>query len=277
MFGALLGAAASIGSSLLGKSSAEKAAKRNEATQREFAQNGIKWKVEDAKRAGIHPLYALGANTTSFSPTNVGADYSGLASAGQDIGRAIDSTRSNPERQAAAALTGAQLEGLNLDNDLKRAELASKLATVRAQVGPGLPGPTTASVWGLDGQGNAPQVDAPELKRSSTRDITADGRYVSGASPSVDLMMNTDGSYTPVMPKQLAESMESDPTGVLEWVIRNRLLTPIGYGEKPRLPGQLPWHRTRYGTSFPFGAWESYDYAADRPGRYGRFNTNMRY
>lgn len=28
-------------------------------------QKGIQWRVEDAKRAGIHPLYALGASTSS--------------------------------------------------------------------------------------------------------------------------------------------------------------------------------------------------------------------
>lgn len=32
----------------------------NERIQKEFAQNGVRWKVEDARRAGIHPLAALG-------------------------------------------------------------------------------------------------------------------------------------------------------------------------------------------------------------------------
>jgi hypothetical protein len=33
----------------------------------DFAQKGIGWKVKDAKKAGIHPLYALGASTQSPS------------------------------------------------------------------------------------------------------------------------------------------------------------------------------------------------------------------
>lgn len=39
----------------------------NEKLQREFAQQGIQWKVQDAKHAGIHPLAALGAVTPSPS------------------------------------------------------------------------------------------------------------------------------------------------------------------------------------------------------------------
>ena len=44
----------------------------NYAHQKEFAQNGIRWKVEDAKAAGIHPLFALGAQGATFSPISVG-------------------------------------------------------------------------------------------------------------------------------------------------------------------------------------------------------------
>ena len=92
MLSALIGAGASLASSLFktssDKKSAKKAAAQNYAQQKEFAQNSIRWKKEDAERAGIHPLYALGANTNSFAPTSVGtsSDFSGLAQAGQDIG-----------------------------------------------------------------------------------------------------------------------------------------------------------------------------------------------
>ena len=40
--------------------------------QREFAQNGIRWKVADAEAAGIHPLAALGAQTTPYQPVSIG-------------------------------------------------------------------------------------------------------------------------------------------------------------------------------------------------------------
>ena len=47
---------------------------KNAALQREFAQSGIQWKVADAKKAGLHPLAALGAQTASASPSYQAGD-----------------------------------------------------------------------------------------------------------------------------------------------------------------------------------------------------------
>lgn len=110
--------------------------------QREFAQSGIRWKVDDAKAAGIHPLYALGANTVSYAPSPVGIVPEdglarGMASAGQDLSRAIDATRTGDERtEAASAMaTKLALEKGSLENDLLRAQISK----MRAQVGPPMP------------------------------------------------------------------------------------------------------------------------------------------
>lgn len=173
MLPALLAAGASILGGVLGNKSREKAAQREYQQQKEFAQSGIQWKVEDAKKAGIHPVYALGAPTTSYAPQSVGGpDYNFLADAGQNIGRAIDSTRSNPAKAEALALTASQiqLEGLQLDNEIKRAQLASAVALARQGSTPGLPSVlTTADVMGMPGQGDSPQIDRfmpPELMTS---------------------------------------------------------------------------------------------------------------
>jgi len=132
MLPAIIGAGASLLGGLLSNKANEKAnaqaqenALRQEALQKEFAQSGIQWKVGDAKAAGIHPLYALGANTVSYSPSTVGAtpnNFDFLGDVGQNVGRAIQATQSNPARIQALQLTAAQLqnEGLKLDNDLKR-------------------------------------------------------------------------------------------------------------------------------------------------------------
>lgn len=40
----------------------------NRQMQYDFAQNSIKWRVKDAKEAGIHPLAALGVSPSSASP-----------------------------------------------------------------------------------------------------------------------------------------------------------------------------------------------------------------
>lgn len=79
--------------------------KRQEYAQREFAKHGIRWKVADAKAAGLHPLAALGAAGAAYSP--VAAAGSDLGSIGQDISRSIDATRTAEERRTNDAATAA--------------------------------------------------------------------------------------------------------------------------------------------------------------------------
>lgn len=150
---------------------------RSEALQREFAQSGIKWRVDDARAAGIHPLAALGAGGASFSTPSVsvgggggvsagggsvggfsGSQMGGVPSAsnlmagmGQDITRAIMATRSAQERDAAFEQTvkDMQLQNMALKNDL----IASQVGRLRSgQVGPGMPTdpPGTAVAAPLD-------------------------------------------------------------------------------------------------------------------------------
>lgn len=115
--------------------------------QKQFAKQGIRWRVEDARKAGIHPLYALGANTTSYTPQSVSfaADTSlgnSLAAAGQDIGRAINSTRTSGERADAftKSMQAITLENAGLDLEIKKATLASQLARNRDNATPPTPG-----------------------------------------------------------------------------------------------------------------------------------------
>lgn len=104
---------------------------QNIALQKEFAQHGIGWKVADAKAAGLHPLAALGAQTSSFSPLSLGGqseapkvDFSAL---GQDLSRAAKAMSTQEQRKAVDEdrQRKLELEGLALNNDVKRAELAS--------------------------------------------------------------------------------------------------------------------------------------------------------
>ena len=122
-------------------------AQQNMQLQKDFAQQGIRWKVDDAKQAGIHPLYALGANTTSFSPVSISGGSSSnwsdtLGSMGQDISRAVQSTRTGQERVDAytKSVQALELEGKKLDNDIKRASLASSVARMRDNANPPMPG-----------------------------------------------------------------------------------------------------------------------------------------
>lgn len=150
--GSLISAGASLIGGLFGKSSAdanrasqEAMAANNIALQREFAQQGVRWKVEDARKAGINPLAAMGMPSQSFTPVSIGntADTSmqtALTNMGQDVGRAVNATRTADERINALAASKLQLEGMELDNDIKRASLASSLQKLGANNNPPLPG-----------------------------------------------------------------------------------------------------------------------------------------
>lgn len=126
--------------------------------QRQLSNFGIRWKVEDAQAAGIHPLFALGASTMNFSPTTVGAtdiprndSNKYLANMGQDISRAIDATRTSSERtlaqHEAAHITQQAITRGDLQNELLAVQLASARARLQAdQVGPPMPGGSPAGL-----------------------------------------------------------------------------------------------------------------------------------
>lgn len=143
MIGELIAAGGSLLGGLLGKKSAEKQAAQQAALQKQFAQEGIQWRVEDAKKAGVHPLYAIGAQTHSYSPVSINDPMPGaIAEAGNSIGRAVHSTMSGGERAAAATLQGLQIERAKLENDQLKLNLMASQNKLLTQPGTGKPIPT---------------------------------------------------------------------------------------------------------------------------------------
>lgn len=206
-------------------------AKKQMAMQREFAQNQLQWKAADAEKAGISKIFAMGAPTTSYAPVSVG-DY-GLADAGKSIGAGINniagqggasSTTTAKVSGITAAIQQAQLDGLKIDNDIKRTELASKIAI--------------ATQPGAGGTLDRDVIQTPEgLKLKKEQ---APAGYLPqksfGVSPEVDLY-RTHSGYAPQIPQQLQEAFENDALGRWQWNIRNRI-QPMWdmdlYGSPPR-------------------------------------------
>lgn len=112
---------------------------QDRALQREFAQHGVRWRVEDAKAAGLHPIYALGGSGATYTPSaiSLGSSKSALGEMGQDIGRAINSTRTSGEREDAfmQAMKVNTLRKSELENDL----LSAQVAKLRASTNPPMP------------------------------------------------------------------------------------------------------------------------------------------
>lgn len=116
--GALSGFGSLLGSGIEAWSN-QKANEENIKMQKEFAQNGIQWKVMDAQKAGIHPAVALGANTYQATPSSVGVSSGkGVSDAFKHFGSAINSYVEDKEEER-----NLQLENMRLQNEKEKVEL----------------------------------------------------------------------------------------------------------------------------------------------------------
>lgn len=221
MIGDLISAGANIIGGLMGSKSADKARAQQEAQfqqnvqlQKDFAQNGIQWKVADAKAAGIHPIFALGGNTASYAPTssNFTADMSmpnALSRAGQDIGRAVNATQNQATRvdaftQAAQAL---QLESLKLDNDVKRQELVSRNARMQQQINPPMP---VNQRYLIPGQAQTALGDLVKDKPMERAPGAPGQLHAEGGAITDTGYAKTSGGHFPVPSADVKERIEDD-------------------------------------------------------------------
>lgn len=248
MIGALISGLGSIASGVIGANASEKNNERliadkeeDRRLQKEFAQHGVRWKVEDAAAAGVHPLYALGANTVSYAPSSLGLQASnpasGLASAGQDISRALNTTRTVGERADAFTKTVQDLsvQKMGLENQL----LSSQIAKLNQTQNPPMPSP--GSQYLIDGQGNAPiGTVTPAFKdKSADRVPSAPGEpsQEGGAIADIGFARTTTG-WAPVASKDIKERIEDNFIQERLFDIRNNFMPTIGQNWNP--PKQDP-------------------------------------
>lgn len=195
-------------------------AEKNIQLQREFAQHGIRWRVEDAKAAGINPLAALGAQGSSFSPVSVGltpdtAQADATVRMGQDITRAMQATRTLEERQMAQLqVQGAQLDvqGKALDNQIKNSQLQKMGAT-----GPAFPGSKNF----ISGQGDSGSaiVEKP-LERTAS--LPGSPQAEPGAIPDVGWAKTATG-LVPVPSSDVKQRIEDNMPHEWSHFLRNNL------------------------------------------------------
>lgn len=124
--------------------------------QQDYAKNRLQWQVEDAKKAGLHPMVAAGLSPTSFSPvsypTSSPTDYSWVSNIGQNLDYAASKAKTSQQMSQAAQLMHqsqeAVVDGQELDNELKRMEIAAMKARL---LNAGPPSPTSNHAPGLIG------------------------------------------------------------------------------------------------------------------------------
>lgn len=224
-------------------SSQEKLSQANVDWQREFAQNGIRWRVADAQEAGMHPLYALGASIPTFSPvsSNFSANTAvgdGVREFGQNLSRAIQANM-DPRERAAGKMVALQVERGELENELLRSQIARE----KSQLGPGLsiPGPLPGS--SVPGVGEIP-VLVEEMPLQRIAGEPGMGWQEPGAVSDVGFARTPTG-LAPVPSQDVKNRIEDQIIPEVMWSLRNNLMPNLGIGTPPSkrwLPrGAVSW------------------------------------
>lgn len=233
-------AVADIGRGIIGDVNAQNNFSAQQAMQKQFAQNGIQWRVADAKAAGIHPLYALGAQLPTYSPsfaaTSGQGSFGELADRlGQSVDRAQNAASTQEDRAFQVQTRSNELERQRLTNDQLRNDIAlqqaqlSKQVVATQQLGPSMPSFATRNL--VPGQGDSGTTPAtsrtghPGLYSVSPAQTTANspGHYGTEAAPVLDLGFSrtSDGGFAPVPSKDVKERIEDDWFNEAGWKVRN--------------------------------------------------------
>lgn len=182
-----IGAGTSFIGGLFGSSSNRKMAERAERFNREVLQNAIQWRVDDARKAGLHPLFALGANvaTSGGNPQFIGDPLGpSIAEAGQDISNALVRTQTADQRmknQLDLALQAKSIEETDARTQYIRAQQrALEQASAASPAGMGLQAEPYSGIVGQainqPGMGYV-NVTPQEQKSSHVGDVSTVAGY----------------------------------------------------------------------------------------------------
>lgn len=227
--------------------------------QKQFAQQGVRWKVADAQKAGISPLAAMGMQPASYSPSMVAdspSDFTprsttDFASAGQSIGNALALTQREK-------LSAYQMEAQNLSLQKMRLENALLAGQAIRTVSPGRQAamPETGNPYLVDGQGNAPLQPVPVIPvqrgdlvntvpMQQTASDPAHGNREPGAVNDVGYA-RTNAGYSPVPSNDVKNRIEDNLVPELMWAYRNMLLPSLGFNLSPPSTPTAPGKKWYY-------------------------------
>lgn len=258
LFGGKTNADAQLQANRENAAAAERNAVRNIEYQKEFAKSGIQWRAEDAQKAGIHPIYALGAGGASFSPVSIAGGEArpvtgmgdAMQRAGQNFGRAIQAAQPRDAQMDAITRAAAELQLTNagLNNEL----LATQVAKARQELITKPAMPSLEQRYGIEGQGStagASGISANDYVRGNwpKQEWTEKAERVPRApgEPHREAFSVADvghantagGGYSAIPSKDVQERIEDNFLQQVMWMFRNNLLPSIGINESPpRVP-----------------------------------------
>lgn len=242
IIGAGISAAGNLAGGILGMNATKKAnsqslalAQEQMAWQKKLANKGIRMRVDDAKAAGIHPLYALGAQVPTYAPVSTAfgsPNFDFVGRMGQDLGRAAAASMTPKEVQSDFVKQSQRLTLQNMDlrNKVLAAQLARTLQSGQKPVGV----PAVSQRWLMPGQGEtavgSPVKDTPMQR--TVADIK-NKHSEPGAVVDVGYARTANGGYAPVMSKDAKERLEEDWIGGVMWNLRNRFPQTFGFDYAP--------------------------------------------
>lgn len=187
--------------------------------QREFAKNSIRWKTEDAVAAGLHPLAAIGAQGTSYSPASVNVDVDRSKSdfyhrTGQNISRALNAVQT-PEERAMKALT---IQSMEIDNAIKKKQLEGMGDT------PGLPSNSSLGRHLLGANPLSVGSDGYVFEQPTQKSHASPGKPFQAAGEYTDYVFGrTATGLHPVPSKEMQDAIEDKMIPETMWALRNYL------------------------------------------------------
>lgn len=251
-------------------------AQRSLTAQQDAAQKAIQWRVADAEKAGIHPMYALGMNPINISPVTVGGGGVGAPPPsetvlgapgmvptlrdrmGQNISRALTKMLTKEEKAEMAndrIYQRQQLRSNELDLQIKSAQLA---LLQKEQVGPPAPSDGTRVKSGASFQ---PQPAMPTI--SSQADKAREAGHITDYG-----YVRDRGGLRVVPSKDMKERMEDSLIEEGMWNLRNRV-SPMLNGPKPPSSVEYPLPK---GEVWRWNMWtQSFQPYNSRTGQYRRY------
>lgn len=287
--GASIGGA--LGNSLFGSTGPDSADMfgRSQDVQERWMQNQMQWRVQDAKKAGIHPVAAIGSNLSppsspGYSVGDVGGGIGGtLSDMGQDLGRAIGASMSG-ETKYRTSLQALQIERGELENSILR----EQLKRLQPAGTPSFPVTLEPSEWYGIGERLRPGFQAERSGAITTAPLPGQANVVPGIKHEPSEQFSGSGGMQPSVNPQSrwvenplggidrlpGEAWNMDDTtspGAILWRAQNSLLPGLPFGQRflssppKRLekPGQTGW-TYKVGIGYlpdfrPLTGWEKYD------------------
>lgn len=245
MFGPWGAAIGAVAGGVLGSAEGDNGLRDRQQAQESIAQeslrmqhllatHGVRWRVEDARAAGIHPAAALGMQPAQISGAQLnfsegGSSNDWIGRAGHSISRAVEVTRTQDERDQTKVLATLAVERAGLENDLLRSRIAREQ---RDQVGPPMVDPANPGVR-MFGTNDANRISEKPLERISS----APGAAHQEAGAVNDLgFSRTPTGWAIVPSKDFKDRGEDQLVPEVAWAIRNHLLptiSPKRYGYPP--------------------------------------------